>query len=95
MKTPILFIIACGTLLSIRLGASAQTYSLDWSTVDGGGGTSTGGVYSVTVTIGQSDAGAMSGGNLSPRWPGRLYERSLHVVRWSATRRSCQNWKPS
>ncbi len=41
----------------------AQTYSIDWSTVDGGGGTSTGGVYSVSGTIGQPDAGTMSGGN--------------------------------
>ena len=40
----------------------AQQYSIDWSTVDGGGGTSTGGVYSVTGTIGQPDAGSMSGG---------------------------------
>jgi hypothetical protein len=38
-------------------------YSLAWSTVDGGGGTSTGGVYSVTGTIGQPDAGRMSGGS--------------------------------
>ena len=41
-------------------------YSIDWSTIDGGGGTSTGGVYSVTGTIGQPDAGpAMAGGNYS------------------------------
>jgi hypothetical protein len=40
-------------------------YSIDWSTIDGGGGTSTGGVYSVTGTIGQPDAGAMSGGSFS------------------------------
>ena len=38
-------------------------YSVNWSTIDGGGGTSTGGVYAVTGTIGQADAGAMSGGN--------------------------------
>lgn len=37
-------------------------YSIDWSTIDGGGGASTGGVYSVSGTIGQPDAGAMSGG---------------------------------
>ena len=44
----------------------AQSYSIDWSTIDGGGGTSTGGVYSVTGTIGQPDAGpTMSGGNYS------------------------------
>jgi hypothetical protein len=36
---------------------SAQTYSLPWHTMDGGGGTSTGGVYRVTGTIGQPDAG--------------------------------------
>jgi hypothetical protein len=41
----------------------AQTYSIDWYTVDGGGGTSTGGVYSVSGTIGQPDAGHLSGGN--------------------------------
>jgi hypothetical protein len=46
------------------LGARAQ-YSINWSTIDGGGGTSTGGVYSVTGTIGQPDAGAMSGGNFT------------------------------
>ena len=40
-------------------------YSIDWSTLDGGGGTSTGGVYSLTGTIGQPDAGTMSGGNFT------------------------------
>lgn len=43
----------------------AQSYSIDWFTMDGGGGTSTGGVYSVTGTIGQPDAGKMSGGNFT------------------------------
>jgi hypothetical protein len=33
--------------------------------VDGGGGTSTGGVYTVSGTIGQPDAGAMGGGNFT------------------------------
>jgi hypothetical protein len=42
--------------------AYAQPYSIDWSTLDGGGGTSTGGVYAVSGTIGQPDAGTMSGG---------------------------------
>ena len=46
--------------------ASAQSYSIDWHKVSGGGGTSTGGVYSVSGTIGQPDAGgAMIGGNFS------------------------------
>ena len=32
-------------------------YSIDWHTVDGGGTTSTGGIYTITGTIGQPDAG--------------------------------------
>ena len=35
----------------------AQSYSVDWYKIAGGGGTSTGGVYSVSGTIGQPDAG--------------------------------------
>jgi hypothetical protein len=43
-----------------------QTYSIDWYKVAGGGGASTGGVYSVSGTIGQHDAGGpMTGGNYS------------------------------
>ncbi|MGC8991596.1 MAG: hypothetical protein ACP5MD_15885 [Verrucomicrobiia bacterium] len=42
--------------------ARAQ-YSIAWSTMAGGGGTSTGGVFSVTGTAGQADAGQMSGGD--------------------------------
>ena len=38
-------------------------YSIDWHQIAGGGGTSTGGVYSVSGTIGQHDAGVtMTGG---------------------------------
>lgn len=49
-------------LAAVTLTASAQ-YQIDWYTIAGGGGVSTGGVYSVSGTIGQSDAGTMSGGN--------------------------------
>jgi hypothetical protein len=52
-----------GLLLLAANNLNAQSYSIDWSTIDGGGGTSTGGVYSVSGTIGQPDAGTMSGGN--------------------------------
>jgi hypothetical protein len=46
--------------------ASGQSYSIDWYKVSGGGGTSTGGVYAVSGTTGQPDAGAaMSGGSYS------------------------------
>ena len=44
--------------------ARAQSYSIDWYKVSGGGGTSTGGVYTISGTIGQPDAGGgLSGGN--------------------------------
>lgn len=43
----------------------AQSFSLDWYSMDGGGGVSTGGAYSVRGTVGQPDAGTMSGGPFS------------------------------
>jgi hypothetical protein len=50
----------------LACSAYAQSYTLDWSTIDGGGGTSRGGVYTVSGTIGQPEAGnAMSGGSYS------------------------------
>lgn len=49
-------------LLSINLSANAQTYAINWWAIAGGGGTSTGGVYQVHGTIGQSDVGAMTNG---------------------------------
>lgn len=53
-------------LFAWPLLANAQTnYTIEWFTVDGGGGTSTGGAYSVSGSIGQPDAGAMSGGNFT------------------------------
>ena len=53
------------TILSV-LPVAAQSFSIDWFTIDGGGGTSTGGVYRVSGTVGQPDAGpTMSGGNYS------------------------------
>ena len=43
-----------------------EPYSIDWYKIAGGGGTSTGGTYQVSGTIGQPDAGgAMTGGNYS------------------------------
>jgi hypothetical protein len=44
----------------------AQTYTIDWYKIAGGGGTSANGSYQVTGTIGQPEAsGEMSGGNYS------------------------------
>jgi hypothetical protein len=44
-------------IFGFGVGAAAQSYAITWHTIDGGGGTSTGGVYSVNGTIGQPDAG--------------------------------------
>ena len=55
-------------LLSLLLPAIgwAQQYSIDWYKVAGGGGTSTGGTFTVSGTIGQHDAGGpMTGGQYS------------------------------
>lgn len=51
--------------LALAAQAPAQSLSIDWYTIDGGGGTSTGGGYSLTGSIGQPDAGTMSGGGFS------------------------------
>jgi hypothetical protein len=59
---------AGGALLLLVLAlavAQAQDYAINWFTIDGGGGTSTGGTYVVTGTIGQSDAGRMAGGSFT------------------------------
>ena len=48
-------------------------YDISWYTIDGGGGRSTGGPYTLMGTIGQPDAAYSSGGNyelLGGFWPG-------------------------
>jgi hypothetical protein len=58
----------CGFLAGaiVQISLSAQTYSIAWYKVAGGGGISTNGQYSLSGTIGQADASAaMTGGNYS------------------------------
>jgi hypothetical protein len=55
------------------LPAWAQLYAINWSTIDGGGGPSAGGSFSLNGTVGQPDAGARSGGAFTLSggfWPG-------------------------
>ena len=50
-------------LASVARAQSGGGYDLTWSTVDGGGATwSEGGGYSLGGTVGQPDAGVLSGG---------------------------------
>ena len=44
------------------LAQSGGGYDLKWSTTDGGGGSSAGGVYNLSGTIGQPDTAVISGG---------------------------------
>jgi len=41
----------------------SQPFEINWYTVDGGGGTSTGGPFTLSGTVGQPDAGALAGGS--------------------------------
>ncbi|MBK8914617.1 MAG: hypothetical protein IPM64_08485 [Phycisphaerales bacterium] len=47
----------------LTLPSLAGSFDIPWYTIDGGGGTSFGGVYELSGTIGQPDAGVMSGGS--------------------------------
>lgn len=58
----ILLVAALCLLLAAAAVLAAGDLSLSWWTVDGGGGASAGGEYALEGTIGQPDAGAMSGG---------------------------------
>jgi hypothetical protein len=51
--------------LALSAAQAQPNYTLDWFSVDGGGGTSMGGVYTLSGTVGQHDAGALSGGDYS------------------------------
>jgi len=57
MKAHSLCLNVSAVTLLLGLSAAVAQYSIDWHTIDSGGGTSTGGVYSVSGTIGQPDAG--------------------------------------
>ncbi len=45
------------------LAAPNAGYEITWYTVDGGGGTLSGGVYTLNGTVGQPDAGTLIGGS--------------------------------
>jgi hypothetical protein len=54
-------------LVIVTTAARAQEFDIDWFSLAGGGGTSAGGTYSVSGTVGQPGAGgaAMTGGSYS------------------------------
>ncbi len=60
-RTTVLVTIALLLIVSTALARSG--YDLSWWTVDGGGGTASGGSYTLSGAIGQPDAGILAGGD--------------------------------
>ncbi len=63
------YIVVSGCVLfsaGMRAGAqSAGPYDLSWSTIDGGGGTSSDGRFTISGSIGQPEPGIMTGDSFS------------------------------
>lgn len=83
-RTAILLALAALLLLaSVALAQSGNGYDLTWNTVDSGGYTfSTGGDYSLGGTIGQPDAGVLSGGDyalVGGFWGGGAVEYKIYL----------------
>jgi hypothetical protein len=58
----VLSLLAC-LLLAVQAAhaAAPAAYTLNWWTVDGGGGTSQGGTYALSGTVGQAEPGSLYG----------------------------------
>jgi hypothetical protein len=67
-------LIAVSAVTAQQLAGGGGDYDLSWNTIDGGGGTSTGGAFELAGTIGQHDAGVpLTGGTfelVGGFWPG-------------------------
>jgi hypothetical protein len=85
MKQALTFLTVIMLLFVTISLASAQVggYDLTWSTIDSGGGTSTGGSYSLIGTIGQPDVGAaLAGGGytlVGGFWGGALAQHRVYL----------------
>lgn len=57
--------LAVAGLAAALPGEEGAPFSIDWHTIDGGGGECTDGTYTLTGTVGQHDVGVLTGGNFS------------------------------
>ncbi|MEJ5312550.1 MAG: hypothetical protein WHX52_22515 [Anaerolineae bacterium] len=77
------FLVVLMWTAGIALAQSGGGYDLSWSTIDGGGHTfSSGGGYTLGGTVGQADAGALSGGSYTLAggfWPGAAVEYRIYL----------------
>ena len=64
MKIKIMRTLVAAAFLGLPGLASAQ-HEISWWTVDGGGGASSGGVFSLNGSIGQPEGGSMAGGTFT------------------------------
>jgi hypothetical protein len=93
-KGVIVLLAGCALVAVPVLGQSSGPYILDWSTIDGGGGTSSGGSYVLSGTIGQPDAAYSAGGQyelLGGFWPGG----PLCIVNFQHFARFADHWLES
>lgn len=68
-------LIMAGGFLALAVSGFAQPYAIESSTIDGDGGTSSGGRFTLTGTIGQPDAGTLRGGGFTLEggfWPATI-----------------------
>jgi hypothetical protein len=75
--------------------ASSQELNLNWWSLDGGGGVSSGGGYVLIGTIGQPDAGLMSGGPYAlfgGFWNRMILPRPLLAIRAGPNRTVVISW---
>ncbi len=85
MKRSIVLLIPIVLLIitvSIAAAQSSSGYDLTWSTIDGGGGESVGSDYSLGGTIGQPDAGMLSGGGYTLNgglWAGVISQYPVYL----------------
>lgn len=88
--------------LAVLPGIARAQLTIDWSSVDGGGGTSSGGSYTLSGTIGQADAGTMTGGTFTLEggfWPALTVsttpgEPPTLVIQWSGANLQI-SWAPA
>jgi len=89
-KTRLLLIFGIAALTAFA-SVGYGDYQIVWSTIDGGGGTSSGGHYVLTGTIGQPDAAYSAGAQyelLGGFWPGG----PLCIVEFGDFARFAEHW---
>lgn len=78
-------VMSLGALVSsTRAAPVAGDYRIDWWTVDGGGGESSGGDYTLKGTVGQPDAGEAQGGDYALHggfWNSGILEFLRYLIR--------------